>query len=65
MDVCNEIKYIILSYLDTDDIIILMKYDDEFRCAFKKFNKILPNTLEERLALLGEQVRFKIVDLYY
>ena len=48
MDVCNEIKYVILSYLDTDDIIVLMKYDDDFRNAFKKFSKILPNTLEER-----------------
>ena len=42
MDVCNEIKYIILSYLDTNDIIIFMKYDNDFRYAFKKFNKMLP-----------------------
>ena len=60
MYVCNEIKYVILSYLDENDIVILMKYDNEFRSTFNKFNKMLPNTLGERLALLGEQVRFKL-----
>ena len=42
MDVCNEIKYIILSYLDENDIVTIMKYDNDFRHTFKKFNKMLP-----------------------